>query len=588
MANQTGLDDPNDTDVGPWARIAPLLAKQHPSESIPAPAGDRRWVPPDAYSARDDANMAGQILGGRYRLERLSGLCAMGTLYVASDLQASEAPVSITLLRPEFRSFSEALTLLRVEVRVTRMLRHPQIARLYSLNSERLGVYLVTECLEGRTLEAELESAGQGFALSAAQPLIDDVCKALVYAHELDVVHGDLNPSNVFITSEGRAKLLDFGLARAAGTRNGRFDVRRLGGSAIAYASADLLEGRVPEPRDDVYSLACTLYTALAGAHPFESRSALEARRLDLKMTPLAVLSPAQNTALARALAFDGAHRTASVAALCDELGWVASADAPAAPEQAPQPAPAQAASPPITSQLPARLSLPSIEAAPRTPRTPRPARTQRPPKAPPSRTSRRYVVAAAGALSLVALIVGIALVYNERGVSVVTRSPPAINPAPTSAPPPPPAPGPASAPALAANSVAAAPPPTGEIATRPMTNSAAAAARKQAPAAQADAALAVLRPLPKAAAAMADSNNCPYPREAVAQGLTGTVWLSVHVTADGKPTETQLDKTSGADVLDQAAIRCVEQFGRFPAPPGGSASTGYRGRVRFKWSFGS
>jgi len=120
------------------------------------------------------------------------------------------------------------------------------------------------------------------------------------------------------------------------------------------------------------------------------------------------------------------------------------------------------------------------------------------------------------------------------------------------------------------------------------MTNSAAAAARKQAPAAQADAALAVLRPLPKAAAAMADSNNCPYPREAVAQGLTGTVWLSVHVTADGKPTETQLDKTSGADVLDQAAIRCVEQFGRFPAPPGGSASTGYRGRVRFKWSFGS
>jgi len=571
MANQTGLDDPNDTDVGPWARIAPLLAKQHPSESIPAPVGDRRWVQPDAYSARDDANMAGQILGGRYRLERLSGLCGMGTLYVASDLQASEAPLSITLLRPEFRSFSEALTLLRVEVRVTRMLRHPQIARLYSLNSERLGVYLVTECLEGRTLEAELESAGQGFPLSAARPLIDDVCQALVYAHELDVVHGDLNPSNVFITSEGRAKLLDFGLARAAGTRNGRFDVRRLGGSAIAYASAEMLEGRVPEPRDDVYSLACTLYTALTGAHPFESRSALEARRLDLKMTPLAVLSPAQNAALARALAFDGAHRTSSVAALRDDLGWVASPDAPAAPAQAPQPAPAQAASPPISSQLPAGLSLPSIKAAPRAPRTPR---TQRPPKAPPGRTSRRYVFAAAGAVSVVAVGIGIALHYSGHGVSVVTRSPPPMTPMPTAAPPPATAP----ASALAANTVAATPPPAGPIATPP----------KLVPAAQAGAALPVLRPLPKAAAAMADSNNCPYPHEAVDQGLTGTVWLWVYVTADGKPTQIKLDKTSGADVLDQAAIHCVEQFGRFPAPSGGSASAGYPGRVRFKWSFGT
>jgi TonB family protein len=558
MANPTDLDDANDTDVGPWARIAQV-------------------VQTDSYTTRDDANMVGQILGGRYRLERLCGPCGMGTLYLASDLQAGEAPLSVTLLRPEFRSFSEALTLLRVEVRVTRMLRHPQIARVYALNSERLGVYLVTERLEGRTLEAELHSAGQGLPLRVARPLIDDLCTALAYAHDLDVVHADLNPANVLITPEGRAKLLDFGLARAACTRNGRFDVRRLGGLTMAYASAEMLEGRVPEPRDDVYSLACTLYTALAGVHPFESRSALEARRLGLEMTPLSILSPAQNTALARALAFDGAHRTPSVAALRDDLGWAASPDAPAAvPVLAPAPAPAPEASPPITSQPPARLSLPSIKAAPRTPRTPRPPRTQRPPDAQPGRTSRRYVVAAAVALSLVAVGIGIALVYNGRGESVVTRSPPPMNPVPAAAPPPAPAPAPAAA--RAENSVAVAPPPAGPIANPP----------KPVPTAQTGAALAVLRPLPKAAAAMADGNNCPYPREAVDQGLTGTVWLSVYVTADGKPTELKLEKSSGADVLDQAAIRCVEQFGRFPAPSGGPTSSGYRGRVRFNWSFGT
>jgi TonB family protein len=97
-----------------------------------------------------------------------------------------------------------------------------------------------------------------------------------------------------------------------------------------------------------------------------------------------------------------------------------------------------------------------------------------------------------------------------------------------------------------------------------------------------------MLRPLPKAAAAMADSDNCPYPREAQDQGLTGTVFLVIDVKPDGRPMNTKIGKTSGSAVLDQAAIRCVEQFGRFPAPPEGSTPGGNRGIMRFKWSFGS
>jgi TonB family protein len=85
----------------------------------------------------------------------------------------------------------------------------------------------------------------------------------------------------------------------------------------------------------------------------------------------------------------------------------------------------------------------------------------------------------------------------------------------------------------------------------------------------------------------MADSNNCPYPPEAVAQGLTGTVFLLVSVASDGKPLRIKVDKTSGSATLDQAAVRCVEQYGRFPAPESKPPSDGYWGRVRFKWSFG-
>jgi protein TonB len=97
---------------------------------------------------------------------------------------------------------------------------------------------------------------------------------------------------------------------------------------------------------------------------------------------------------------------------------------------------------------------------------------------------------------------------------------------------------------------------------------------------------IAILRPLPKAAADMADNDNCPYPRTAIDQGLTGTVLVLVHVASDGRPVTTKMDKTSGSDVLDQAAVRCVEQFGRFPAASDGSSPDGYWGLVRFKWFF--
>jgi protein TonB len=86
----------------------------------------------------------------------------------------------------------------------------------------------------------------------------------------------------------------------------------------------------------------------------------------------------------------------------------------------------------------------------------------------------------------------------------------------------------------------------------------------------------------------MADNANCPYPREALDQGLTGTVSLLIYVSPEGKPTNVKMDKSSGAEVLDKAAVTCVEQFARFPTTPGGTPSGAYWGRLRFKWSFGA
>ena len=392
-----------------------------------------RSVDPEPYAAPiDDSKMIGQVLGGRYRLDSQVEGDVLGAVYRAADLAANESPFAVCMLRSEFGRFSEAMALLRAEIRVTRMLRHPHIARVYSLNSDRQGVYLVTEYLEGRTLEAVLRENGTGLPLIEARRMVADMGAALAYAHDLDVVHGDLQPANVFVML-GRAKLLHFGLTRAAATRNGRFDPRRCRSQTIAYAAFEMLQGGAPDPRDDVYSFACIIYTMLSGAHPFGSRSAVEARDLEFAMTPLQILSKDQNAALAQALSFEHAQRTPSVTALLAGLGWTADPPAAAAPAPASAAIPASAAAtaestppaaaaseqptPPRSARRgPGLLPIPSISAFPQDlPKPPkRPSRPKRP-AAPAPRESRGLLMPALIVLSLSLLVVGIGFYVHRR-----------------------------------------------------------------------------------------------------------------------------------------------------------------------------
>ena len=207
----------------------------------------------------------------------------MGAVYLATDLEAYDTPCTVTVLRPEFRSFSEALTLLRTEVRVTRLLRHPHIVRVYSLNSDRQGVYLVTEHLEGRTLEANLREMSRGLLPHDARRIVADVCAALGLCARPG--HGAWRcAAGQRIHHALRfAKAPQFRLgARCGHSQRGVFDPRRLRSQSLAFASAEMLEGRPADPRDDVYSLACLIYSVLAGAHPFGSRTAVEARDQEL------------------------------------------------------------------------------------------------------------------------------------------------------------------------------------------------------------------------------------------------------------------------------------------------------------------
>ena len=262
-------------------------------------------------AAGDEPLGIGQMLSGRYRIEREVGEGGMGVVYLVSDQQVVGETFAVKVLKAALDP--QALELLRQEVRQTRKLSHPNIVDMHSVNVDGKRLYVLMEYLEGKPLNTLLdEEFGRGMPFSHAWPIIEDVGAALGYAHDHNVIHSDLKPANLLVTTSGRTKLLDFGIARVS---RGPLLHKRSGSRALtpAYASCEMLKGEEADRRDDIYSFACVIYQILSGDRPFGELTALEARDAGTRVPPLAVLSSAQNEALAQALAFDREARTGSV-----------------------------------------------------------------------------------------------------------------------------------------------------------------------------------------------------------------------------------------------------------------------------------
>ena len=279
-------------------------SRDKPSQPGVAPPGERLVI--------------GQVLSGRYRIERELGEGGMGVVYLARDEQVAGETFAVKVLKEPLDP--QALDLLREEVRKTRKLSHPYIVDVHSVNVDGTHLYVLMEYLEGKSLHTLLdEEFGRGMAFSHAWPIIEDVAGALGYAHDHNVIHSDLKPANIFVTTSGRAKLLDFGIARVS---RGPLLDKRSGPRALTppYASCELLEGKEADRRDDIYSFACVIYEMLSGERPFGDLTALEARDVGTRVPPLQVLSHGQNAALSKALAFGREARTNSVEKLLQGL----------------------------------------------------------------------------------------------------------------------------------------------------------------------------------------------------------------------------------------------------------------------------
>ena len=276
----------------------------------------------------------GALIHDRFVLEERIGVGGMGEVFRARDLRYEENEdrdpyVAIKFLGREFRRHPESKKALQREVRKSHHLAHPNIVTVFNFDEDGPLIYMTMEYLQGSPLNEVINVHGlMGLPFDEAWPIIEGAGAALSYAHERGIVHSDFKPGNVFLTKNRRVKVLDFGIARAAATPTGdnkltRFDVSTLGALSPAYASPEMLAGLEPDPRDDIYALACVAYELLSGRHPFDRASASVAQQEKKEVRPIKGLAAKKMRALTHGLAFTRAERTPTVDQFLQELSGV-------------------------------------------------------------------------------------------------------------------------------------------------------------------------------------------------------------------------------------------------------------------------
>jgi serine/threonine protein kinase len=201
-----------------------------------------------------------------YEVESVVGAGGIGILYRARQVRL-DRPVALKLVEPEVARDPVIRERLRREARMVAALDHPNVVPLYEAGEKDGTVYIVTRWVEGTELGTLIQSRGPLEPGRAARTAAQ-IAAALEVAHEKGLVHRDVKPSNVIMTSEDHVYLTDFGLAKRAGTAAGLTGVNQMLGT-VDYVAPEGIEGSEPDARGDVYSLGCVLFETLTGEPPF-------------------------------------------------------------------------------------------------------------------------------------------------------------------------------------------------------------------------------------------------------------------------------------------------------------------------------
>ena len=266
----------------------------------------------------EDTLKPGTLLNDRYEIVELVHSGGMGHVYKAIDRQRQSESrslgyVAIKMLRNALSENNDYQNVLEREAAKARSLSHPNIIDVLDFDKHDDRFFLVMEWLEGESVSALLRRTdGQRLSPAFAWTVIEGAAAAIHHAHLNDVVHADINPSNIFITTTHDIKLLDFGVARCASDRHDTGDEEATWVTQ-PYASPEVLSGLTPDFQDDIFSFGCVAYRLLGDDHPFAGSPPITAQRDGVVVKPIPGLPDSDWQILKRALAYSGSERPDTV-----------------------------------------------------------------------------------------------------------------------------------------------------------------------------------------------------------------------------------------------------------------------------------
>jgi len=248
-------------------------------KSVPLKNGDRIRIGINEFIFQEllDDPLLGTRMGNYQILERI-GQGGMGAVYRARQI-SMDRDVALKVLSATFAGQAGFVESFMREARLAGRLQHPHIVQIHDFGQEGSVHYFSMEYVQGRNLMDEVEHRGP---LPAAEviSLASQVAKALSYAHGQNILHQDIKPRNILLTPTGEAKVADLGLAKVMACGE-----RAQTGEAMGtpqYVAPEIIRRQPPDPRADIYSLACTLYFMLTGLPPYQGATAEEIVQMHL------------------------------------------------------------------------------------------------------------------------------------------------------------------------------------------------------------------------------------------------------------------------------------------------------------------
>ncbi len=265
-------------------KICPTCGTEYPA--------NERFCPRDGTALRSQsgsADLVGSIIAERYHVMKKLGEGGMGQVYLAEHVKMGRKS-AVKVMNPGMVNDADAISRFNREAANASRINHPNVAGIYDFGETSDGlIYLAMEFIEGQSLTSMVETNGALHPDRAAE-IVRQTAEGLQVAHDMGIVHRDLKPDNIMI-AKGRSgsdlvKVVDFGIAKAAGAENQKVTKTGLVVGTPEYMSPEQLAGDKLDGRSDIYSLALVAFNVFTGKLPFQAESAQESMIMRLTDEP--------------------------------------------------------------------------------------------------------------------------------------------------------------------------------------------------------------------------------------------------------------------------------------------------------------